>query len=91
MRLLGQIEEIEDMLDLFDMVRACDIARNCGVDRWTVSRWKRSREWDSERGGYVRSLPVAHLVVAGVEFWCWPLLARSNPDRFPANAKAGVR
>lgn len=91
MRILGQLEEIEDLLDLLDMVRACDLARRCDVDRWTVSRWKRSREWDPGSGRYVRSLPVAHLVVSGVEFWCWPLLARHDPGRFPANAEAGDR
>lgn len=86
MRILHQLDEIEDLLELFDMVRASDIARRCGVDRWTVSRWKQHRDWDPDRARYHCRLPVPHLVVSGVEFWSWPLLARHDPEQFPADA-----
>jgi len=84
MTIVDELDRIELLLERLEMVRASEIAGRCGVDRATVSRWKLRLKWDGSRWIHVGRLPVAHLTVAGVEYWCWPLLRRYDSERFPA-------
>lgn len=83
MSILEELDRIEMYLDRLELVRAAEIARRCGVDRATVSRWKLRLKWDGSRWVHVGAMPLAHLVVAGVEYWYWPLLRQYDPERFP--------
>ncbi len=89
MSLLDEIDLIEDRLARLDMVRAAEIARRCGVARWTVSRWKCRSRWDGTRWIEIGALPVPHLTVACVEYWSWPLLQLWDPERFGATLNSG--
>lgn len=83
MNTVDQFDRIENLLDTLDMVRTSDIARRCGVQRWTVSRWKNRLRSDGSRWIHIGWMPPAHLVVAGVEFWSSPLLEADYPEVFP--------
>ncbi len=91
MTVLDELDRIETLLESVEMVRASEIARRCGVDRATVSRWKLRLHWDESRWIHVGFMPVAHLVVADVEYWSWPLLQWHDPARFGGVTNPGSR